>query len=89
MLLGDDEPSHVGHVEGGLGGSQANASYFLLVPNGGHLTAVPVKEWYNFKPAPKYAGRLLSISAMSTELESAHCVSQQGRMLGGREVSNR
>ncbi|KAK9799382.1 hypothetical protein WJX73_007957 [Symbiochloris irregularis] len=75
VLLGDDQPSHVGHVEGGLGGSNANASYFLLVPSGGHFTAVPVKEWYNFKPAPK--GTALSLE------DAEKAMSNPGRQFRG------
>jgi hypothetical protein len=39
-----------GNREAGLSGSASGAGYFLLVKEGANVTAVPVEEWYNFRP---------------------------------------
>ena len=39
-----------GNREAGLSGSASGAGYFLLVKEGVNFTAVPVDEWYNFRP---------------------------------------
>ena len=46
-----------GNREAGLSGSSAGAGYFLLVKEGAGFTAVPVEEWYNFRPVARCAAR--------------------------------
>ena len=43
-----------GNREAGLSGSSTGAGYFLLVKEGASFTAVPVEEWYNFRPVARF-----------------------------------
>ena len=33
---------------------QIGMGYFILVKEGPHFTALPVKDWYNFRPSVRY-----------------------------------
>ena len=63
------EETHTGYIEGGLLGAQAAASYFLLVPHDNHFIAVPVKEWYNFKPALRCTAPTLFLCRVGRPLQ--------------------
>lgn len=34
---------------------QMGTGYFVMVKEGPHFTVLPVKDWYNFRPATRYA----------------------------------
>ncbi|BDA42633.1 hypothetical protein COCOBI_03-5260 [Coccomyxa sp. Obi] len=60
--------SHRGLPEGGLSGSASSAGYFVLIKEGENFTALPIDDFYTFRPTQKF--KVNSLEEAERQMES-------------------